>query len=92
MSTPTVPRPSLTGDPDRPVGDDGADESVRAQLTEMLTASVFPATVDELQASLIRRRAPARLMWHLSRLSPLRRYQSMSAVLADLDRTEGTSW
>ncbi|HEV7146905.1 MAG TPA: hypothetical protein VGN48_07910 [Pedococcus sp.] len=89
MSTPTVPRPRLTGDSDRADGVDGADESVRAQLTEMLTASIFPATVDELQASLIRRRAPARLMWHLSRLSPQRRYQSMSAVLADLDGAEG---
>ncbi|HEV7196030.1 MAG TPA: hypothetical protein VGN19_08830 [Pedococcus sp.] len=79
MSTPTVPRPTVGGDSDR------GEESIRAELVAMLAVSIFPATVDELQASLIRRRAPARLMWHLSRLSPLRRYQSMSAVLADLD-------
>ena len=80
MSTPTVPRPAMTDNDSH-----GAEESIRAELVEMLALSIFPATVDELQASLIRRRAPARLMWHLSRLSPLRRYQSMSAVLADLD-------
>ena len=79
MSTPTVPRPTVGGDSAE------HEESIRAELVAMLAVSIFPATVDELQASLIRRRAPARLMWHLSRLSPLRRYQSMSAVLADLD-------
>jgi hypothetical protein len=81
MSTPTVPRPTVAGDSDE------SEESIRAELVEVLALSIFPATVDELQASLIRRRAPARLMWHLSRLSPLRRYQSMSAVLADLDNS-----
>jgi hypothetical protein len=85
MSTPTVPRPAVTDDDSH-----AGEESIQAELVELLAVSLFPATVDELQASLIRRRAPARLMWRLSRLSPIRRYQSLSAVLADLDLTTGS--
>lgn len=83
MSTPTVPRLDATGDFN---GDSTAtEESLRRELADFLAPASFPATVDELQASLIRRRAPARLLWSLSRLSPLRRYTCLSAVLSDLD-------
>jgi hypothetical protein len=78
MSTPTVPRPDL--DP----GELGAD-ALQRQLAEYLSPAAFPATADELQAALIRRRAPARLLWRLAPLSPLRRYASLAAVIQDID-------
>ncbi|QGN57411.1 hypothetical protein [Nostocoides sp. HKS02] len=78
MSTPTVPRPDLdAGELSAP--------ALQAQLAEYLSPAAFPATADELQASLIRRKAPARLLWRLAPLSPLRRYSSLAAVMQDLD-------
>jgi hypothetical protein len=66
------------------------EETLRLELADFLAPSLFPATIDELQASLIRRRAPARLLWCLSRLSPLRRYSCLAAVLSDLDHPAGS--
>lgn len=92
MSTPTVPRLHASGDVpgDVPGNAAATEETLRRELADYLAPSLFPATIDELQASLIRRRAPARLLWCLSRLSPLRRYSCLSAVLSDLDHPAGS--
>jgi hypothetical protein len=92
MSTPTVPRLHASGDVpgDVPGGAVATEETLRGELADFLAPSLFPATIDELQASLIRRRAPARLLWCLSRLSPLRRYSCLDAVLSDLDHPAGS--
>jgi hypothetical protein len=92
MSTPTVARLHANGDVpgDVPGGAMVTEEALRGELADLLAPSLFPATIDELQASLIRRRAPARLLWCLSRLSPLRRYSCLNAVLSDLDHPAGS--
>ena len=92
MSTPTVPRVHASGEvpDDVPGGLVVTEESLRRELADFLAPSLFPATIDELQASLIRRRAPARLLWCLSRLSPLRRYACLDAVLRELDHPVGS--
>ena len=92
MSTPTVPRLHATGGvpADVPGGTVATEETLRRELADFLAPTLFPATIDELQASLIRRRAPARLLWCLSRLSPLRRYSCLDAVLGDLDHPAGS--
>ena len=92
MSTPTVPRLDAAGDVTSDVAPDAAttEEGLRRELAAFLAPMSFPATVDELQASLIRRRAPARLLWCLARLSPLRRYACLNAVLSDLEASTGS--
>jgi hypothetical protein len=56
-----------------------------AGLWHYLSPACFPATRDELQAALVRHRAPARLLWELTCLSSSRRYDSIDQVRDALD-------
>ncbi|WP_270888156.1 DUF2795 domain-containing protein [Pedococcus sp. 5OH_020] len=57
------------------------DEGWQAQLSRELQVVAFPARQDELLATLIRHRAPARLLCRLATLSPTRRYTCVTDVL-----------
>ncbi|WP_270888161.1 DUF2795 domain-containing protein [Pedococcus sp. 5OH_020] len=65
--------------------DPAADADTRSKLAHHLGQGCFPATQDELQATLIRVHAPARLLWELMPLSPTRRYPNLGEVFAELD-------
>ena len=55
-----------------------------SDLRQFLGAACFPAGTDELQATLIRHRAPTRLLWLVAGLPYQRRYADLDEVLDDL--------
>ena len=60
------------------------EEQLGADLRQFLGGACFPAGTDELQATLIRHRAPTRLLWLVAGLPFQRRYASLTEVLEDL--------
>lgn len=54
------------------------------ELAAYLHPAVFPARQDDLLALLIRKRAPSRLLWLISRCSAARTYRSLHDVWRDL--------
>jgi hypothetical protein len=53
----------------------------REDLTASLAGVHFPATPDDLLVLAMRRRAPSRVLWQLSRLPAQRRFASLGDVL-----------
>lgn len=81
-----------------PVRADDLQELV-AELSAFLGPQCFPATYDHLAASLIRRRAPSHLLWHLSVLPLGRQFASLDEVIEHLSTRApqahsggGTDW
>ena len=54
------------------------------ELAAFLGPACFPATHDHLAATLIRRHAPSRLLWHLSVLPRSRKFASLHEVVEHL--------
>ena len=74
MTTPTVPTSSQRSG--------WADE-----LATYLSPGCFPAMHDHLAATLIQRRAPSHLLWHLSVLPRHREFQSVADVVEQVEQT-----
>lgn len=68
-------------DPDRGAA---TREVGQHELAAYLRPTAFPARQDDLLALLIRKRAPSRLLWRLSRCSAARTYRSLDEVWRDL--------
>jgi hypothetical protein len=77
MTTPTAPtrHPEPSGLPDSSWAD---------ELATYLSPRCFPATHDHLAATLIQRRAPSYLLWHLSLAPRTREFQSLQELVERL--------
>lgn len=70
----------------RPIPVEHRSQHDSAALRDYLSPRCFPATRDELQATLVRHHAPARLLWEMTCLSASRRYDSLDQVCEALKR------
>lgn len=61
------------------------DPGYQEELAAYLPSSAFPARQDDLLALLIRKRAPSRLLWQVSRCAPGRIYRSLESLCQDTD-------
>ena len=64
---------------------DGTVHDPSTQVRDYLSPRCFPATRDELQATLVRHHAPAHLLWELASLSPTRRFDDLDKLCTALD-------
>jgi hypothetical protein len=64
---------------------DGTVHEPSTEVRDYLSPRCFPATRDELQATLVRHHAPAQLLWELASLSPTRRFEDLDKLCTALD-------
>jgi hypothetical protein len=77
---------TIQGANSRHVESDRLAQDDPTALSHYLSPQCFPATRDELQATLVRCHAPTRLLWELTCLSAFRRYDSFDQVCDALAR------
>ena len=67
------------------------DQAWPEELATFLGPRCFPATHDHLVATLIKRHAPSRLVWHVSSLPRTRHFQSLGEVIEHLTQDSSPS-